>query len=215
MTSLRWPRPRNRQCRRHGYSLGAGVALHTAIRHATWPEDWCLVSTAFKRDGWYPEILAGMAQVGAGAAEAMKQTPMYQMYSRIAPKPADWPRAAQQNRRLAQEELRLVKRRSFDQNSHDARRRDADAIPPTACCTIFRTPRRRQKGRRLDGSGISTARLAILPGLTHYNIFPRRCWRHLSDHFLIHSSDQQNRDAQLDDRLPSGALPQKNKGETP
>jgi hypothetical protein len=36
-----------------------------------------LVSTAFKRDGWYPEIVTAMAQMGAGAAEPMKQTPMY------------------------------------------------------------------------------------------------------------------------------------------
>jgi pimeloyl-ACP methyl ester carboxylesterase len=57
-----------------GYSLGGGVCLHH-----------------LKRDGWYPEIAAGMARVSAASAEPMKQTAMYQMYARIAPKPADWP----------------------------------------------------------------------------------------------------------------------------
>ena len=32
-----------------------------------------------------------MARMGPGAAEPMKQTPMYQLYSRLAPKPDDWP----------------------------------------------------------------------------------------------------------------------------
>jgi hypothetical protein len=50
-----------------------------------------LVSTTFSRDGWYPEIVSGMTQMGAGAAEPMKQTPMYQLYARLASRPEDWP----------------------------------------------------------------------------------------------------------------------------
>ena len=50
------------------------------------------VSTPFRRNAFYPEILAQQGQVGAAAAEAMKQTPMYQLYSSIAPRPEDWPR---------------------------------------------------------------------------------------------------------------------------
>jgi pimeloyl-ACP methyl ester carboxylesterase len=74
-----------------GYSLGGGVALQTVIRHPAVVWKLVLVSTPFKRDGWYPEILAGMAQMGPGAAEAMKQTPMYQVCAALAPKPDDWP----------------------------------------------------------------------------------------------------------------------------
>jgi pimeloyl-ACP methyl ester carboxylesterase len=51
-----------------GYSLGAGVALRTAVRHPQVVKKLVLVSTAFKSDGWYPEIVAGMAQMGPGAA---------------------------------------------------------------------------------------------------------------------------------------------------
>jgi pimeloyl-ACP methyl ester carboxylesterase len=74
-----------------GYSLGGGVALQTAIRHPEAVRKLVVVSTPFKRDGWYPEILAGMAQMGPQVAEPMKQTPMYQLYSSIAPSPGDWP----------------------------------------------------------------------------------------------------------------------------
>src|SRR3989440_2622523 len=74
-----------------GYSLGGGVALRTAIQHPEVVRKLVLVSTPFKRDGWYPEILAGMGQMGPQVAEPMKQTPMYQLYASIAPKPEDWP----------------------------------------------------------------------------------------------------------------------------
>lgn len=54
-----------------GYSLGAGTALQTTIRHPAVVRKLVVVSTVFKRDGWYPEILAAMAQLGpAAAAEA-------------------------------------------------------------------------------------------------------------------------------------------------
>jgi pimeloyl-ACP methyl ester carboxylesterase len=40
-----------------GYSLG-GVALQTAIRHPVVVRKLVLVSTPFKREGWYPEVQA-------------------------------------------------------------------------------------------------------------------------------------------------------------
>jgi len=74
-----------------GYSLGGGVALRTAIHNPEVVRKLVLVSTPFRRDGWYPEVLAGMDQMGHAAAEPMKQTPMYQLYSSVAPRPEDWP----------------------------------------------------------------------------------------------------------------------------
>ena len=50
-----------------GYSLGGGVALQTAIRHPQVVRRLVVVSTPFRRDGWYPEILAGMSQVELAA----------------------------------------------------------------------------------------------------------------------------------------------------
>src|SRR5206468_436025 len=56
-----------------GYSLGGGVALQTAIRHPEVVNKLVLVSTPFRRSGFYPEILGQQGQVTAAAAEAMKQ----------------------------------------------------------------------------------------------------------------------------------------------
>ena len=74
-----------------GYSLGGGVAMQTAIRHPQAVRKLVVVSTPFRRDGWYPEVLAGMGQMGPDAAEPMKATPMYALYSSVAPRPNDWP----------------------------------------------------------------------------------------------------------------------------
>jgi pimeloyl-ACP methyl ester carboxylesterase len=57
-----------------GYSLGGGVALQLAIRHPEAVRKLVVVSAPFKRDGFYPEVLAAMGQMGPSAAEGMKQS---------------------------------------------------------------------------------------------------------------------------------------------
>jgi pimeloyl-ACP methyl ester carboxylesterase len=154
-----------------GYSLGGGVALHTAIRHPDVVRKLVVVSTAFRRDGWFPEIVAGMAQIGAGAAEPMKQTPLYQLYARIAPKPADWP--------VLLTKLGELLRKDYDWSKDVAAIKaptllvfgDADAVRPAHAVQFFELLGGGKKDAGWDGSGMSNARLAILPGLTHYNIF--------------------------------------------
>src|ERR1700704_5448626 len=75
-----------------GYSLGGGVAMMMAIRHPQKVGKLVAVSTVLKRSGFYPEILAMQGQVTPATAEAMKQTPMYQLYASLAPRSEDWPR---------------------------------------------------------------------------------------------------------------------------
>jgi pimeloyl-ACP methyl ester carboxylesterase len=70
-----------------GYSLGGAVALRIAIENPQIFRKLVFVSTAFKRDGWYPEIRTAMDQIGTTVAEPMKRSPMYEMYSRLAPRP--------------------------------------------------------------------------------------------------------------------------------
>lgn len=75
-----------------GYSLGGGVALRTAIQHPDRVRRLVLVSTAFRRGGWYPEVLAAMAAQDERVGEQMRGTPPHELYEKVAPRPQDWPR---------------------------------------------------------------------------------------------------------------------------
>jgi pimeloyl-ACP methyl ester carboxylesterase len=154
-----------------GYSLGGGVALQTEIRHPELVGKLVVVSTPFRRNGFYPDILTQQAQVSAAAAEPMKQTPMYQLYSSIAPKPEDWPRLLGK--------IGDAMKKDFDFSNQVAGIKattlivaaDADIFPPAHAVELFGLLGGGQRDPGWDGSGRPKSRLAILPGLTHYNIF--------------------------------------------
>jgi pimeloyl-ACP methyl ester carboxylesterase len=154
-----------------GYSLGGGVALRTAIQHPEVVRKLVLVSTPFKRDGWYPEILAGMGQMGPLVAEPMKQTPMYLLYASIAPKPEDWP--------VLLTKLGELLRQDYDWSNEVAAIKaptlivvgDADSVRTAHAVAFFELLGGGKVDAGWDGSGMSNARLAILPATTHYNIY--------------------------------------------
>ena len=153
-----------------GYSLGGGVALRTAIQHPEAVQKLVLVSIVFRRDGWYPEVVTAMSHMGPASAEQMKPSPLYQRYARIAPRPADWP--------VVVTKLGQLLSKDFDW-SHDVAKiqartllvyGDADAVRPAHIVQFYELLGGGKKDAGWDGSGISSARLAILPGVTHYNI---------------------------------------------
>jgi pimeloyl-ACP methyl ester carboxylesterase len=153
-----------------GYSLGAGVALQTTIRHPAVVKKLVVVSTVFKRDGWYPGILALMDQMGPATAEQMKPSPLYRQYVSVAPRPLDWTTLVTKMSDLL--------RKDFDWSSQIAAIKspamlvfgDADSMPPAHIAEFFGLLGGGQKDGGWDGSGLTNARLAILPGVTHYNI---------------------------------------------
>ena len=154
-----------------GYSVGGEVALRVAIQHPDIVRKLVIVSAAFRRDGWYPENVAGMTQMGPATAAQMKQTPMYQSYSQIAPRPEDWT--------VLHTKLGEMFRKDYDwssevQNIHTPTLLvfgDADAVRTAHAVEFFELLGGGRKDAGWDGSGMSTARLAILPGVTHYTIF--------------------------------------------
>ncbi|HUE68917.1 MAG TPA: alpha/beta hydrolase [Candidatus Acidoferrum sp.] len=155
-----------------GYSLGAGVALHTAARYPEKVRRLVVVSGNVWRDAIPAEMLAQQGQVSAAAAEFMKETPMYQLYQRVAPRPEDFPRLL--------DKLGQSMANDFDY-SDEVRglqmptlivAADADMAPPSHYVEVFKL----LDGGLRDGGWMGEGRpkgghaLAILPGLTHYNI---------------------------------------------
>ena len=154
-----------------GYSLGGGVALQTAIRHPEVVRKLVVVSTLFRRNAFYPEILAQQGQVGAASAEAMKQTPMYQLYASIAPRPEDWPRLLDKIGDAMKQDFDFSKEISGIKTTTLVVAADADIFPPAHAVELFGLLGGGQRDGGWDGSGRPKSRLAILPGLTHYTMF--------------------------------------------
>jgi pimeloyl-ACP methyl ester carboxylesterase len=153
-----------------GYSLGAGVALRTAIQHPNVVRKLIVVSIPCRKDGWYPEIAVAMSQIDAATAEAMKPSPLYQSYSRIAPRPEDWPILVTKTAALVNQDYDWSKEVATIQAPTMLVFGDADSIRPSHMVEFFELLGGGQRDAGWDGSGMSKARLAILPGLTHYNI---------------------------------------------
>jgi pimeloyl-ACP methyl ester carboxylesterase len=156
-----------------GYSLGGGAAFFTAARHPEVVRRLVLVSTNIRRSAIYPDMLAQQGQVGPEAAESMKDTPMYQLYQRVAPRPEDFPRL------LGKIGEEMAKDFDFSDEVRGLQTptlfvaADADMFPPSHAVEVFGL----LDGGKRDGGWMGEGRpagghaLAILPGLTHYSIF--------------------------------------------
>lgn len=156
-----------------GYSLGGGVAFFTAVKYPEKVGKLVMASAHIRPDAIYAEMREQQGQVSAAAAEFMKDTPMYQLYERVAPRPEDFPRLL--------DKIGESMSTDFD-FSEDVRglqvptlivAADADMAPPSHYVEVFTL----LDGGLRDGGWMSENRpkgghaLAILPGLTHYNIF--------------------------------------------
>jgi pimeloyl-ACP methyl ester carboxylesterase len=156
-----------------GYSLGGGVAFQTAVRHPGSVRRMVMVSTNVKRSAIYPEMLAQQANMNAAAAEFMKDTPMYELYRRVAPRPEDFGRLLD----------KMGASMAVDFDFSDEVRglqvptlfacADADMFPPSHAVEAFAL----LDGGQRDGGWMREGRpkgghaLAIIPGVTHYDIF--------------------------------------------
>ena len=153
-----------------GFSLGGAVALRTAIQHPDVVDRLILVSTPFRRSGWYPEMTAGMDAMGPETAGPLMQSPMYQAYQQIAPRVEDWPVLVTQ----LTEALKI----DYDWSADIPKLKmpvmlvigDADGLPPSHAVEFFGLLGGGKRDANWDRSGMTHHRLAILPGVTHYDI---------------------------------------------
>jgi pimeloyl-ACP methyl ester carboxylesterase len=156
-----------------GYSLGGGVALHTAAKYPAMVGRLVAVSANIRPDAICPEMRAQQGQVSAAAAEFMKDTPMYQLYQRVAPRPEDFPRLLDKIGEAMSTDFDFTEEVRGLQVPTLIVAADADMAPPSHYVEVFNL----LDGGLRDGGWMGEGRpkgghaLAILPGLTHYNIF--------------------------------------------
>jgi pimeloyl-ACP methyl ester carboxylesterase len=154
-----------------GYSFGAGAAFRLAVQHPAMVRRLALASAGYAQDGFYPEMLPMQAQVGAAMADAMKETPMYISYAAVAPRPQDFPKLL--------DRMGELMRKPFDW-SEDVRKLQMPVMLIYGDSDMFRLEHV-VRFYQLLGGGLKDAgwmrehmsknRLAILPNLTHYEVF--------------------------------------------
>jgi pimeloyl-ACP methyl ester carboxylesterase len=153
-----------------GYSLGGGVTWRLAVQHPALVRRIVVVSAACRRDGSFPEVLAAMDAMSAEIAPMMHQSPAYLHYAQHAPRPDDWPLHVGRTAEMVKV--------PFDWTDEVARFEaptmlvfaDADSVTPDHVMELFRLRGGGLRDAGWDGSARPVARLAVLPGQTHYDI---------------------------------------------
>lgn len=154
-----------------GYSLGGMVAFQTVARHPDRVRRLVTVSSPMRRDGSYPEVLAGMEQVNGHAAEMMKETPMYQAYAAVAPRVEDWTTLGEKTGDALRQPYDVLDGAAAFPRPVLLVFADADSIRYEHIIEMVRAFGGGQGDPGWDGSGgRGTARLAILPGTSHYDV---------------------------------------------
>ena len=151
-----------------GYSLGADVALQTAIRHPDVVDRLVLVSGTMRRDGPYPEVVAAFDQLEAKSAMlggSVKASPLGQAYPDV-----DWTKLFRKVGNLT--------KRPFDWSADVAKVQartllvfaDADSIRPEHMVEFWKALGGGQRDAGIDGSLRPASRFAIVPNTTHLTL---------------------------------------------
>lgn len=149
-----------------GYSLGAFVALQTAIRHPDVVDRLVLVSARMRQDGAYPEVVAAFKQLEANApaiGPGVKASPLGQAYPDV-----DWTNLFSKVGDLT--------KRDFDWSPDVAKVQartllvfaDADYIRPEHMVEFWKALGGGQRDAGLDGSLRPANQFAIVPNTTHH-----------------------------------------------
>ena len=154
-----------------GYSLGGAVAMQAAVRHPQLVDRLILVSTMVRTNAYHAEIRAQQGQVNAAAAEFMKETPMYKLYTSIAPRPQDFPRLLDKIGAFMKNDLDLTNEFKKITAPTLIVAGDSDIFPPSHAVEMFALLGGGLKDAGWDGSGLPKSQLSIIPGASHYNIF--------------------------------------------
>jgi pimeloyl-ACP methyl ester carboxylesterase len=151
-----------------GLSLGAAVGLRTAIQHPEKVRRLVVISSPYAKSGWYPEAQEGMGQVSSAMAKTMMQTPGGK-FSQAWPEPQRFPRFL--------DKFGKMMGASYDWSAEVKKLpmpvllvyTDNDSVSQKHIAEFFALLGGGVKEPGWQNTQLSKARLAIVPGYSHYN----------------------------------------------
>jgi pimeloyl-ACP methyl ester carboxylesterase len=154
-----------------GYSQGGGVALQLALRHPTLVNKLVSLSATYRKDGWYPSVMAGIERL---SATAFAGTPVEKAFKEHTPDATAFDAYL--------EKMKVLN--INDQNISDAQMRsisaktmviagDADAVKPEHALAMFKLRGGGDEEAAASGmlQQVPAARLVILAATSHFGIF--------------------------------------------
>jgi pimeloyl-ACP methyl ester carboxylesterase len=152
-----------------GYSMGAAVALHLAIRHPEVVRKLVLASVSYNLSGIHPGLLEGLGEM---KPEMMHGSPWHEEYMRIAPHPEHFAqlfaKKTQMDRGIKDvpaETIQAIKAPTLLIIG------DSDLVRPEHAVEMFRL-----LGGGVFGdtpAGLPDSQLAVLPGTSHVTVVNR------------------------------------------
>jgi pimeloyl-ACP methyl ester carboxylesterase len=151
-----------------GYSMGAAVALHVALRHPEVVRKLVFMSATFNMGGVHPGLMEGLGEM---TPDMMFGSPWHDEYMSIAPDPGHFATF-------------FAKKTEMDRNTQDVPAEaiaaikaptlivigDSDLVRPEHAVEMFRLLGGGVFG---DLAGLPDSQLAVLPGTTHVSIRTR------------------------------------------
>jgi pimeloyl-ACP methyl ester carboxylesterase len=155
----------------YGYSMGAGIAVELALRHAKLIRRLVLASLVASRDGFHPGLAEAIDEV---TADDLAGSVFERAYSEVAPDPRKWRALVAKCNRLDRE----FKGWSDEQISSIEKPvlliiGDSDIARPEHAVQLFRLLRGGVEG---TSAGLPRSQLPVLPGTTHLTVVERRDW---------------------------------------
>lgn len=153
-----------------GYSMGAGVAFQTAIRHPEQVRRLVILSGTFRHNGWWPDVEAAF---GTFTADMFKGSPIEKEYVRFGNDPAHFPEFVKKVISIDLKPYDWTQGMKKIQSPVFMAIGDADGVRYEHALELFRA---KGGGKMGDLNGLPQSRLAILPGTTHIGMMNHASW---------------------------------------
>ncbi len=148
-----------------GYSFGGTIALQVAIQYPQLVKKLVIISTAFRYDGWLPEV---RSMLESFKPEFLDQTPLKAIYDSIAPDPKHWHPFVNKfvqfdtkDYNLGEDKIKAIKSPALLIMG------DNDGVDLQHKTNFYKLLGGNTFG---DIAGVPKSRLAIVPGATHVGV---------------------------------------------